>query len=134
MGTATASLTTPKMLSPDNEIEIGSNNVFTIKRSRNTVGAGTDFIIAGQDSSATGTNGGDIKFVPGTGVTDGDVIIEAQGEAKLTVSGSAATIALPMYTANVDAGSYAITTTGTVTGGTVSATGSFTSPSFTAAT
>ena len=135
--TATTSITTPLILSSTNEIQIGTNADFTIKRAQNTAGAGTDFIIAGQ-AGADGFTGGDIKFQPGVGggVTDGvvQILAGADGEVKLTISGTQATIDVPMVTANIDAQNNAITTTGTISGGTLAATGTFTAPSLTAAT
>eukprot|EP01052_Picozoa_sp_SAG31_P062562 SAG31_NODE_21535_length_547_cov_0.685268_2_plen_93_part_01 len=91
-------------------------------RPESTSGAGTDFLIEGQDGYGNGAVGGNVVIRPGagnrTGGTEGLVILaDADGQPVVTVSQTLVTIDQPMIASGIDAVSSNITTSGDVTSG-----------------
>ncbi|ETR65023.1 MAG: hypothetical protein OMM_14939, partial [Candidatus Magnetoglobus multicellularis str. Araruama] len=54
-------------------VSVGSDtSAFTLTRLQHTSGAGTTFVIKGQDASGANQDGGDIEFIPGSPTGTGD--------------------------------------------------------------
>jgi hypothetical protein len=126
---ATVHVQTPLLLggaADPNTIAVGGDSAFTLKRADATSGAGTDFIIQGQQGATTSDNGGDLVIKPGakTGSgTEGSVIMsDSAGTAVVTVSATGVTVAQPL-TAQAVSSTSTLTTTGTVTANAVTVAG-----------
>jgi hypothetical protein len=78
-----SSLTTPKLLSASNHLDMGGNDTFVMQRTPLASGDGTAFVLAGQ--SAPGV-GGDLTFRPGAGSTLNGELKVVSGDDSLIAS------------------------------------------------